>query len=580
MNFLLSRKGVVDAPFFISIYSKQKTINNWFKKVLGMKWVSHFLNKLTFTNMLLKKTKIFILLNLLSYVATAQDESVFHRINGVNVSANIFLKWDDAKKKFLYANDKIDNWYDVDENLIFKIRNQHKNNFKVFIEFYNPLKYSIKSEAKDIDDPAYQAINDFFAKLPTLPNLQSAEENKTAPALTFQKFDGSVSSVQLGQSILLHEWFYQFSQAIDTSVMRASQTNTSEFESLLTLINKIKDADDYLFDKLFIANIPDYASSKFTLNDWIKKRSDILYETDNDFEVFKKELATSVDVKKGLKESKKKAEESLANLIKLLSSQFDDKIAKFILKSKREDFKKYSNSTSVWLSMNHIDKFDVNSKAIDVFENYLTKLDEHTKKFRKKVCDQNSACSYFSEDHNYKLAWESKKMKSIKYEVKKLEKNGTEVAKSSSSGEFIVGKRLFFYPFISTGALYTNFSYPNYTVSVENGVNVVGKAPDTRVFVRPSVFLNFLITSWDPIYPFIQLGVTTGVNDAIFPVGAGLTIGKSFSISGGPTLGYYKDLNTLEVGKRIKDETELMTDLKYKGGVSWYFSINYNFGKK
>ena len=358
------------------------------------------------------------------------------------------------------------------------------------------------------------------------------------------------------------------------------QANTTEFEGLLKLINKIKDADDYLFDKLFIANINEYASSKFTLNDWIKKRSDILYDADNDYESFKKELTTSIDVKKGLQESKKKADESLTDLVKLLSSQFDDKIAKFVLSSKREEFKKYSNSTSVWLSMNHIDRFDTNKKVIETFEKYLTKLDEHTKKFKTKVCNQHSTCNYFSEDYNYKLTWDSKQMKSIKYEVKKLEKDGTEVAKSSSIGEFVVGKRLFFYPFISSGALFTNFSYPNYTVSEESGVNTVGKAPDTKVYVRPSVFLNFLITSWDPIYPFIQLGVTTGVNDAIFPVGAGFTIGKSFSISGGPMLGYYKDLNSLEVGKPVKDETQLKSDLHYKGAVSWYFSINYNFGKK
>ena len=175
--------------------------------------------------MLFKKTNVFFLLNFLCLIVNAQDESIFHRINGVNVNENIYLKWDDSKKVFSYSNDKIDNWYDVDENLFFKVRNQHKNNFKVFIEFYNPLKYSVKSESKDIDDPAYQAITDYFSKLPTLPNLQTAEDNKTAPALTFQKFGGGSSAVQLGQSILLHEWFYQFSQAIDPLFIQASQYN-------------------------------------------------------------------------------------------------------------------------------------------------------------------------------------------------------------------------------------------------------------------------------------------------------------------------------------------------------------------
>src|SRR5690606_18405237 len=129
-----------------------------------------------------------------------------------------------------------------------------------------------------------------------------------------------------------------------------------------------------------------------------------------------------------------------------------------------------------------------------------------------------------------------------------------EVAQSNTKNEFTVGKKLGLYPFVSTGVFYTGFSYNNYTISTDNGINTVGEAPDSKVYVRPAVFLNFLVTGkLNPVYPFFQLGVSTGINDAIFPVGGGITIGKSFSLSGGAMVGYRKDLKTLKVGDVVKD---------------------------
>lgn len=40
-----------------------------------------------------------------------QDESLFNRINGVKLKENIFIKWDEPKKTFVYASDGIDSWH-------------------------------------------------------------------------------------------------------------------------------------------------------------------------------------------------------------------------------------------------------------------------------------------------------------------------------------------------------------------------------------------------------------------------------------------------------------------------------------
>ncbi|WP_300667006.1 hypothetical protein, partial [Fluviicola sp.] len=387
--------------------------------------------------------------------------------------------------------------------------------------------------------------------------------------------------VELKQLIILHEWAYQFSQVIDWNFVNADAKNKDEFGQLLNSINELEKADKYLYGKIYIENIPEYLDKEFSLNQWIKDRSDTLYAAENSYDEFKTKLGVSNQVLTGLKKRKGEADKSLNDVIDILSTRFDEKFTKFIVASRKDDFQKYSNSTSVWLSMNHIDRFDANQKAIEKFESYLKKLKEHVDKFTKKECDKNNVCFQYYEDSDIKLDWKFQKMKSFSYEYQKLESNGSEVAQSSIKNDFTVGKKLGLYPFVSTGVFYTGFSYPNYTISTDNGINTVGEATDSKVYVRPALFLNFLVTGkLNPVYPFLQIGVSTGKNDAIFPVGGGITLGKSFSISGGAMVGYRKDLKTLNVGDVVKDETALENNLIYKGFVSWYFSINYNIGKK
>lgn len=546
------------------------------------------------------KNKLLILLPLflVASFVKGQDESLFSRINGIKFKEKIFLKWDDTRKSFFYAYDYIDSWHTIDDNIYFQVKNDDKNNFKIYFEFYNPLRYSIKSEDKDFDDPAYQALLDFFSKLPTLPNSQLVESDKLEavfgsslsnkndadpnpePGQNPEPDIDADTKIILKQSILLHEWLYQLGQSIDTI---KAKDDPKGYEGMINSINELEAAENYLFGKIgiSIASNPE-SSQAFTINEWVKGRSDALYDSDNDYDKFKSAYCVSVEVLKGLKTSKENAQRSLNALTILLSSGFDAKISDFIMKEKLEDFKKYSNSTSVWLSMNHIDRFDANNKVYDKFESFLNKIDQHIRKFTDQTCNSKKTptCLQYKEDYDVKLGWSVQKMKSYKYEVKKIDKEGLEIAKSNSTGEFVVAKKIALYPFVSSGVLYSGFSYPNYTVSSINGLNTVGQTSDTKVYVRPALFLNFLIASWEPVYPFLQLGVISGDNDALFPVGLGLSLGKSFSISGGAMLGYRKDLGSLSVGQTIKDETELKNDLVYKGFASWYFSINYNLGKK
>src|SRR5690606_20162313 len=143
------------------------------------------------------------------------------------------------------------------------------------------------------------------------------------------------------QLIILHEWAYQFSQAIDWNVVNANMASIDEFGELLNSINELEKADKYLYDKVYLENIPEYLNNSFSLNQWIKERADILYAADNNFDDFKTKYNTSNDVLKGLQKSKVDADKSLKDVMDILSSNFDDKVSKFIVANKEVDFQKY-----------------------------------------------------------------------------------------------------------------------------------------------------------------------------------------------------------------------------------------------
>jgi hypothetical protein len=75
------------------------------------------------------------------------------------------------------------------------------------------------------------------------------------------------------------------------------------------------------------------------------------------------------------------------------------------------------------------------------------------------------------------------------------------------------------------------------------------------------------------------LGLTTGANDFLIPLGVGIVIAKKLSISGGKVFGIGKGLTNLQINSPVKDEATLKNDLGNKLFSSGYFSLNYNFFK-
>jgi len=527
----------------------------------------------------MRKTLLGVSLLTLTIFCIAQDANIFNRINGVNFRGKIYVNIDE-RRTFYYVIDKEDDPHQITEDLYFKIKNNHKNDFQVYIQFYNPLSTSIKSAQKDLDDPAYTAITSFISKLPSLPQTE-AQEATDKLSLT------EMLSVDIKESTLLNEWLYKFISLIDLDYIK-HDNKEKELKAVVETLSGIEDTENYLYSTYIIGDID---GTQRNINDWAKFANESLYDSDNDYDKFTTALVKSKKVKDESGKFKATATTNLSNIIIYMTKDFDVRIKPVIAKRMNganeesrdakdiDAFKKYSSAFAKSLAAITKPQFTLQDAVLKQMEDLNNKLDKFIADFTI-IHTTDGKLDHYKKDYSYMLDWKSTKMKSFTFTSQGINKDGSEDVKSANNSTFVVSKKLGVYPFISTGVLFTNLSYPQYAISTTNGVNTVVKTGEEHVYVRPTAFLNLLFSSWDPIYPFAQIGITTGKSDVLFPAGIGASFGSSFSFSFGCIFGYYKELDKLKIDATVKDDAALQSDLTQKPIFHPYFSLSYNIGKK
>ena len=518
--------------------------------------------------------------------ASAQDETLFNRLHGISFTDNVYIQWNG--KQFEYMTDNDVNPHALADNSIFNVGNKNNNNFKVYLRFYNPLKYVYKSTQTDIEDPDFKAFNEFGSKLSSAIVPVAAVASSSRSTSTMKVKDDRGNIVTFDASILLNDWIYALSKVIDQKYASDAASGRDKiYESLIRSINNITTVESFLFDK-----VPDQLSEwnkkeEYTIPQWYQFTSDAIYNTDNNYPLFKKKLAESIEISSHLNAAKATSEDLTNDIIAILTKDFDNRIAPLLAnksQSERENFKRYSTGEALKLKSNTEKLFAADEIILTQLEGLNTKLSTFSDQFKGEPCSaiKNDTCKVgMKREYEFDLSWKATNMKKFEYELTGLNKDGSATKDFTHKITFTVGKRQKSYLFVSTGLLYTWFNYPSYGVSDDNGVNKVAITDQNKVGVRPVVFLNAIFNPFaERIYPFVQLGITTGKNDVLIPVGAGISLGDMFSISGGGMLGYRKELNKLTVGGAVKDDATLQSDLINRGFASWYISLTYNLTKK
>lgn len=504
----------------------------------------------------------------------AQPQSVFKRLHGTRVKTNIFLQLKESagnapgQLEFRVDNDDTTNWNVVTDETLFNVFNDRNNTIKVFLKFYNPLRSSVKSTVTEIDDPVYTAINQWLTNLPIAESLPVATASlATKESAAFNKNVLPNASFKNLQTIILYEWVNELLDKLDTLAVKGNQGKYGKLVS--TISNFAKDIDQYLFTNITITN---GRSAAFAA--WIAGQQKKLYECPSDYFKFLEVKDEASEVATGLDTAKQRAEKAIPALQELLVDKYDTDIKPFIRIRDTASFQAYSKGASVWLTLNTSDRLKSREENLQNYKAVIAKLNSFTDGFK-------GVKTGYRVEEAPGFTFTNTKMKKFDYEISTLNNDGSVTDKKKNNFSFTVAKDQRIVPFVSMGVFYTDFKYPNYAIKEDNDIKTVEETKSTYVRVRPAAFLNFLVkTKGDLLYPFLQLGISTGVNDVLFPVGVGLAIRDNFSISSGAILGQVKDLSTFKPGDIVKDEATLKNDLSPRGIVSWYFSVNYNLSKK
>ncbi|NDE10550.1 MAG: hypothetical protein EBZ95_08305 [Chitinophagia bacterium] len=509
-------------------------------------------------------------IGLLTFTADCQEPTIIKRLQAISVNDNLFIR-NNETTSFQYKIDRDSIWRDIKSGQVFTVKKNHNHSVGVYIKFYSPLKYNVNSSFKDVDDPIYLSFTQFInTVLPLLKDFSSME-SRVLPLVPLQT---NLSSFNL--SLLLYQWTFDFINQVDFAAIKADSSMAKQklYNSLVKEINEAaKPIDDYLFrSDIMIANGLD-SSKTNGFTKWLEIRKESLLSCPSDYTLFVKELTLSKNVEEELTNIQKLSEKGVAKIQQLLTSNFNARIFPLLKDAGAENFKQYSSAASILIFMNAAARMDSQSEALKKFTALLKTLNNFVNDFESDV-------KGYRKEGQVDLEETPTKMVNLTYGVNSIDKEGNTRANKNLQIDCIIARQHTIVPFVSTGIFYTDLVYPAYALQQGDGEWLVAQTKEKSTKVRPAVFLNLLFsTKSNWLYPFFQLGLTTGANDFLIPVGAGIVIAKKLSISGGAVFGMGKRLTNLRINGPVKDEATLKNDLSNRVFSAAYFSLNYNFFK-
>ncbi len=507
---------------------------------------------------------------LITFASYSQEPDIIKRLNEISVNDNIFFR-NNETSSFQYKIDRDSIWRDIKSGQVFTVKKNYDHAVGAYVKFYNPLQYNVTSSFKNVADPIYLSLTQFVnTALPLLKNFPFLE-SVNHPLDALQK-----NLSQFNLTLLLYQWTFDFISQVDFVAIKADTSMGKQklYNSLVEQINDaVKPVDNYLFRSEIMIDHGSDSGKNNGFSKWLETRKESLLNCPSDYNLFLKELTLSKTVEEELTNTRKLAEKEIVKIQQLLTTNFNTRIFPLLKVSAKESFKQYSSAASIIIFMNAATRMDSQSEALKKFSALLKSLNNFAGDFESDI-------KGYRIESQVDLEETPKKMINLTYRVNAIDKDGNMRANKNFQLDCIIARHHLIVPFVSTGIFYTDLIYPVYALQQGDGEWLVAQTKERIIKVRPAVFLNLLFSSksnW--LYPFLQLGLTTGANDFLIPIGAGIVIAKKLSISGGSVFGIGKGLTNLNINSHVKDEAALKNDLSNQVISSWYFSLNYNFFK-
>lgn len=179
----------------------------------------------------------------------------------------------------------------------------------------------------------------------------------------------------------------------------------------------------------------------------------------------------------------------------------------------------------------------------------------------------------------------SAKVTSISIKVDATTSIISTVQQSAGSATFSVRRYSALTPEVGVGAVFGTIKQPTYgTGTNSSGQTIVAKKSGNSLSVNPTILVNFVCRCGTGLLvPMLQIGAATSKDLPAILLGGGFHLfglGKGdVAVGGGLMLGWYKDLNKLQVGDVVTGTNDINNDLGYIGTPkpAAYAAIQYKF---
>lgn len=473
------------------------------------------------------------------------SQDIFEKIKAEKVKDKLYLTLS-KDTTFRYSIEKADKPLPLQPGTRFAL----KDRVNLYVEWLNPLLYSLNFQDSIFDDPVAAQVDEFFGSVVTL----FSQATPTSPPLTKGSRPGAPT---------------------DSS----SNPVTANFADLNLIIWKLY--------------VNEHVSNGAPVQPLAKalRRLDSLLEIDYQSkanQTFKK-LKSIVDplVIIDNKDSFKTASNSLAKLKQIMDAA--------------------ATSINAIKEIN-IDNINVNSTSAPSFKEYtkavvlmFLKSAEQTHEKRNKdhqylasirdilVKSVEKKPREIKNDTYYYLVKtispEKDKINKIKVDVTAFSYPDiyTKKVKATKKISFLTEAFQSFIPVITTGLFYSALDKVTYETSEDAAGNtIVAKAERDESGPVTALMLNYVLNSKMPVLPLLQVGVDPTKERPFLLMGGGLFlpgVSRKISISAGFAWTWVQDLKTLTVGEIVKGTEDIKEDLQYefnprpKGYVGFQFKF-------
>lgn len=416
--------------------------------------------------------------------------------------------------------------------------------FRVYVDFVNPLRFRVKAENKELDDELYKASNEYLTSAVSLLQSIGAAQDATSSG-------GRTGPPELSQT------------AKNKIEFEISDPQLAELYILLTL----KDKDFFVGKDSLIKAMTTLRFEK-TKESIFKKTNELFSGLTKITKLEEIDITTAANTVKsgeierdlaGLEQRLEKLNTSISGTTYMFNGQIDDNFKNVAMFKTGALGKEVLGLRTSWTDIKT--KYEALIKLFDGI-----KAEKEGNRFLlTKILNLRSA-----------------KRNELKLYVEKVDFDLNEkTMKISDKKTFLLNVRKYsiLIPVVSSGVLYSNLAFQRYgTDTNEAGEMIVSKTEEDASELVMGAYLNLYFNTKSDYLPFLQLGVGPSSDKPLLFLGGGFGLSNKINIASGMIFTWFPELKGLQEGDVVTGTSQIEDAIKYRFEATpkFYVGININ----